>query len=150
MGDEVVRVLKLSGKWIPAMYKGKPTAVFFTIPITMKPTNAEDTVNAAAKWGPIDVGPGFPGGDAALKKFLRDNIRYPQEAKEKGICGRIYVQFVVEADGSLTDLKVMKDLGGGCGAEALRVFAKSPKWIPATYHGVAKRIQFIEPVDFVL
>ncbi|MBP9990091.1 MAG: energy transducer TonB [Bacteroidales bacterium] len=94
--------------------------------------------------------PEFPGGVDALYAYLRDHIKYPTVAKETGITGKVYVSFIVEKDGSITDLKLMRDIGGGCGQEALRVVRSMPKWTPGKQQGRAVRVKFNLPISFNL
>lgn len=94
--------------------------------------------------------PEYPGGDEARIKFITGNIKYPQEAKEKGIMGTVFVSFVVEKDGRVTEVKVLRGIGGGCDEEALRVVKMMPKWKPGTQSGKAVRVQFNLPVKFLL
>ena len=91
----------------------------------------------------------FPGGVAKLNEFLASNIKYPAQARETGTQGIVYVTFVVEKDGSITDIKVLRDIGSGCGEEAIRVVKMMPKWKPAKQRGKAVRQQFNLPVRFV-
>ena len=95
-----------------------------------------------------DVDPEFPGGMDALYKYLVNNIKYPKVAQENGISGKVYVTFVVEKDGRLTEVKVLRDIGGGCGAEAVRVVKTMPKWKPGKNGGRVVRTQFNLPVIF--
>ncbi len=92
----------------------------------------------------------FPGGEAKLFKFLSENISYPQLARESGIQGMVYVTFVVEKDGSITDVKILRGIGGGCDEEAIRVVKKMPKWAPGKQRGKPVRSQFRLPVKFKL
>lgn len=94
--------------------------------------------------------PSFPGGDEARIKFLRDNINYPQMAKENGIQGTVYVTFVVEENGKVTDVKVLRGIGSGCDEEAVRVVKMMPLWKPGKQSGKAVRVQFNMPIRFVL
>lgn len=98
----------------------------------------------------VENDPEFPGGMDALYKYLAQNIKYPQLARDNGITGRVYVTFVVERDGSIANPKVLKDIGGGCGAEAIRVVKSMPKWNPGKQRGKAVRVQFNLPVNFNL
>jgi len=98
----------------------------------------------------VENDPEFPGGMEALYKFLRDNIKYPSLARDNNITGRVYVTFVVERDGSIANPRVLKDIGGGCGAEAIRVVKSMPKWTPGKQRGKAVRVQFNLPVSFNL
>ncbi|MBQ7985634.1 MAG: energy transducer TonB, partial [Bacteroidales bacterium] len=92
----------------------------------------------------------FPGGTAELTKYLAQNIKYPQPARETGTSGKVYLTFVVEKDGSITDIKILRDIGAGCGEEAIRVVKAMPKWTPAKQRGKAVRQQFNLPVTFTL
>ena len=98
----------------------------------------------------VENDPEFPGGMEALYKYLRDNIKYPQLARDNNITGKVYVTFVVERDGSIANPRVLKDIGGGCGAEAIRVVKSMPKWTPGKQRGKAVRVQFNLPVSFNL
>ena len=98
----------------------------------------------------VENDPEFPGGMEALYKFLRDNIKYPQLARDNNITGRVYVTFVVERDGSIANPRILKDIGGGCGQEAIRVVKSMPKWTPGKQRGKAVRVQFNLPVSFNL
>jgi len=98
----------------------------------------------------VEVAPEFPGGEAALGKFLQQNMRYPALAKENGVQGRVFLQFVVQKDGDLADMKVLRDPGSGLGEEALRVLAESPKWKPGIQNGRPVKMQFTLPVSFSL
>ena len=94
--------------------------------------------------------PEFPGGEQALYEFLAKNIKYPQAAKDSNIQGKVFVQFVVEKDGSITNAKVGRDIGGGCGEEALRVVKMMPKWTPGELGGQKVRVQYVLPVKYEL
>ena len=97
-----------------------------------------------------DVMPEFPGGDEALFAYLSQNINYPTEAKDAKIEGRVFVTFVVEKDGRITGERILRDIGGGCGEEVLRVIRTMPKWKPGTQDGKPVRVQFNLPVAFEL
>lgn len=92
----------------------------------------------------------FPGGEQARMRFLQENIRYPQIAREMGIQGTVYVTFVVEPDGNLTNIRVLRGIGGGCDEEAVRVVRMMPRWQPGRQRGQAVRVQFNMPIRFVL
>ena len=98
----------------------------------------------------VENDPEFPGGMDALYKYLAENIKYPQLARDNGITGKVYVTFVVERDGSIANPKILRDIGGGCGAEAIRVVKAMPKWTPGKQRGKAVRVQFNLPVNFNL
>lgn len=98
----------------------------------------------------VEQMPQFPDGEAALFKFINDNIKYPAVARENGIEGKVFVKFIVEADGSVTNVEVVRDIGGGCGEEAMRVVKKFPKWNPGKQRGRPVRVFFNLPVQFRL
>ena len=98
----------------------------------------------------VENAPAFPGGDAARMKFLQDNIKYPQMARESGIQGTVYVTFVVERNGNVTDVKILRGIGGGCDEEAVRVVQNMPKWAPGKQRGKPVRVQFNMPIKFTL
>ncbi|MBQ9546275.1 MAG: energy transducer TonB [Bacteroidales bacterium] len=98
----------------------------------------------------VENDPEFPGGMEALYKYLLTSIKYPTIAKENNITGRVYVTFVVEKDGSIANPRILRDIGGGCGQEAIRVVKAMPKWKPGKQRGKAVRVQFNLPVSFNL
>ena len=98
----------------------------------------------------VEEEPDFPGGMEALLKYLQENIQYPQLAKENNITGKVFVTFVVEKDGRVTQVKLLRDIGGGCGNEAMRVVKAMPKWKPGKQQGRPVRTQFNLPVVFNL
>ena len=110
----------------------------------------EDVVEEEEVFLVVEEDPEFPGGLGALSQFIADNIKYPQLAKENNITGKVFVSFVVEKDGSVGQVKVLRDIGGGCGAEAVRVVKTMPKWKPGKQRGKPVRTQFNLPVNFEL
>jgi len=110
----------------------------------------EESAEEAQIFMVVESMPEFPGGEAALYKFLGENIKYPQMAKESGIQGRVFVTFVVERNGSVTDVRVLRGIGGGCDEEAVRVVQNMPSWTPGKQRGKAVRVQYNLPVKFTL
>ena len=98
----------------------------------------------------VENDPEFPGGVEAMYKYLAQNIKYPQLARENNITGKVWVTFVVEKDGSVTNVTVVRDIGGGCGAEAVRIVKSMPKWTPGKQRGKNVRVQYRLPVNFSL
>lgn len=98
----------------------------------------------------VEQMPEFPGGTDSLFRFLARNITYPAAAREQGIQGRVFVSFVVEKDGAVTHVKVIRGIGGGCDEEAVRVVEMMPDWIPATQRGKPVRVQYNLPIKFSL
>jgi len=98
----------------------------------------------------VEQVPEFPGGPDAFNKYLGNHIKYPAVARENNTQGRVIVTFVCERDGSLTDVRVVRDIGDGCGDEAVRVIKGSPKWKPGIQNGRPVRVQYSVPVSFTL
>ena len=98
----------------------------------------------------VEQMPMYPGGDAALMGYLRDNIHYPTVAAENGVQGRVFVGFVVERDGSITDVKVLRSVDPSLDREAMRVVKSMPRWTPGKQNGSAVRVKYQVPVTFRL
>ncbi len=98
----------------------------------------------------VEEQPEFPGGQAAMMKFLSDNIKYPVIAQENGIQGRVICNFVVERDGSITDVQVVRGQDPSLDREAIRVIQQMPRWKPGKQRGSAVRVRFTLPVVFRL
>jgi len=98
----------------------------------------------------VETMPEYPRGQEALMDFLAKNIQYPQFAKESGISGSVIVSFVVEKNGSISDIKIIKGLGSDCDDEVIRVINLMKKWKPGKQNGKAVRVQYNLPVKFTL
>ncbi len=98
----------------------------------------------------VEQMPSFPGGPQALFEYLSKNIKYPAVAEENGVQGRVIVTFVVERDGSITDVKVIKSVDPSLDKEASRVVKGMPHWIPGKQNGSAVRVKYTVPVTFTL
>jgi len=98
----------------------------------------------------VDVMPSFPGGETALMKFLTDNLTYPINAADQGIQGRVILRFVVNSDGSISDVEVMRSIEKSCDNEAIRVIKLMPKWIPGKLGGVNVPVYYKLPIVYRL
>lgn len=98
----------------------------------------------------VDEMPSFPGGDESLMKFFNENIRYPQSAKESGINGKVFITFIIDENGKVTEVKVLRGIGGGCDEEAVRVARLMPQWNPGKQNGKAVRVEYNMPIKFQL
>ena len=98
----------------------------------------------------VEQMPSFPGGQGALMSWLGSNIKYPVVAEENGVQGRVVCTFVVERDGSITDVKVVRGVDPSLDKEAVRVLKAMPKWIPGKQNGSAVRVKYTVPVTFRL
>lgn len=94
--------------------------------------------------------PEFPGGDAALHKYLATSVDYPVIAQENGIQGRVYVKFVINTDGSVTEVQIARGVDPSLDKEAIRVVKSMPKWKPGKQRGKAVRVSYTVPINFVL
>ncbi len=97
-----------------------------------------------------EVMPEFPGGADSLAKFLAENIHYPRMAQENNIQGRVFVTFLIEKDGSVREVRLLRGIGGGCDEEAIRVIKMMPRWSPGMQRGQAVRVEYVLPVKFSL
>lgn len=154
LDQEAVRVLSAMPKWNPGQSAGEIVRVKCTVPVTFKlPEHVwkQDSVNVADSDSTIFVVvnemPEFPHGNQALFDYLSRNIRYPKKAK--GATGRVFVQFVVEKDGEISNAKIAKSSGNEfLDAETIRLVNKMPKWKPGKLKGVPVRVRYVVPVKF--
>lgn len=98
----------------------------------------------------VEQMPEFPGGQKALFQFLGKELKYPEAARENGIQGSVVLSFVIEKDGSITNVQVIREIGGGCTEEALRVVQNMPKWNPGRQNDFPVRARFTLPIRFKL
>ena len=98
----------------------------------------------------VEQQPQFPGGDAALMKFIKENLRYPSVLNESCIQGRVTLSFIIEEDGSITDIKCMRSPHDDLTKEAIRVVKLMPKWLPGKQNGKAVRVKYVLPFTFRL
>lgn len=168
-GVELIRVLNKCPKWEPAKRGGKPISIEIRYPMVFEskqdlqeppkiakvnslPTNSEAPIkepfdvseekiyNTAG----IEVKPDFPGGIQEFYNYIGKKYRVPNV---RGLAGKVFVSFVIEKDGSVTDIHVLRDIGHGTGAEAIRVLSKCPKWIPGEQQGKKVRVLYSLPIN---
>ena len=161
LDKEALRVVNAMPKWKPGMHEGKAVNVTYTIPVAFKlqgdnadskaaATPREEGMDENGVYMVCDQMPMYPGGMQELLKYLQKNIQYPQDAKEKGIHGRVIVQFIVEKDGNIKDTKVIRGVDSSLDNEALRVINAMPKWEPGKHNGEAVSVKYTVPVAFKL
>lgn len=148
--------------WTPGKINGKPVPVKLTLPIPFKlPEQPAISLGAAPPPAstPAEEGkpfvvaeqmPEYPGGAAEMSKFFVANIKYPEAAREMGIQGKVYVEFVVSPEGDVTDIKIVRGLSADCDKEAIRVVKMMPKWRAGMQNGVAVPVKMTLPISFVL
>jgi periplasmic protein TonB len=98
----------------------------------------------------VEQMPDFQGGESELYKYLEKNIKYPAMARESGITGTVYIRFVVNKDGTITNATLLRGIGGGCDEEAIRVVKGMPPWKPGKQNGIPVPVYFTLPVHFIL
>ena len=100
----------------------------------------------------VEQMPSFPGGTEAMMKYIRDVLVYPKADRDNGVSGSCYITFVVEKDGSISNVRVLRGISGAqaCNEEAIRIVNTMPKWIPGKQNGVLVRVQYNIPVKFTL
>jgi len=160
---EALRVIATSPKWKPGMQNSMPVRVKYNLAIVFK--LQPQTINISEQrqmdslrnlpsdqkiFTAVEHEPGFKGGNIAFLKYLQGNIHYPAQSREKHIQGKVFISFIVEKDGSLSDLKVVRGVSDDLDAEALRVLQESPKWDPGIQNGRAVRVAYTIPVSFTL
>lgn len=142
--------VKPTVKTEPKVEKEVSRSVEVTKPNIDLPLASEKEEKGKRPMAIAEVMPSFPGGDRALRKYLAKNIHYPQAAKGKEVEGRVYIQFIVEEDGSLSNLKIMRGIGYGCNEEALRVVKAMPSWKPGEQAGRKVPVIYTLPIRFSL
>lgn len=166
LDKEAIRVISSMPKWIPGMQKGKAVKVRYTVPVMFRLPNEpvegkvnEIVVKGVAKpsdnvtgdvYEVVEQMPEFPGGMAGLMQYITKNLRYPEEAKAKGIQGRVTVRVVVNTEGKVTNAEVLRSADPVLDAEALRVASSLPDWKPGIQDGKPVNVRFIFPVAFSL
>lgn len=113
-------------------------------------TETEDILGENKVFVSVEQAPQFPGGVSAFGKFLESNIKYPSQSRENNIQGKAFISFIVEADGSLSDIHAVRGPSEDIKAEAVRVLTGSPKWEPGVQNGHAVRTQYTVPINFTL
>ncbi|UYZ64776.1 energy transducer TonB [Hymenobacter weizhouensis] len=135
--------------WSAAHAQSGPAVVLADTSLQPEPTAA-----AAAAPAPVqvyftaDVMPSFPGGEAGFQKFLRSSTKYPEEALQQGISGKVHVRFVVDEKGRIRDAEVIKGVGYGLDEEALRLVRIMPWWTPGTIQDQPIRVSYALPIEF--
>lgn len=149
LNEEAVRVINTMPRWNPGMQRGKAVAVKYTVPITFRLKSPveeakEETLTV------VDVMPQYPGGDRELLKFIAQSIKYPTDAQEAGVQGRVICSFVVDKKGNIVEPKIIRGIDPSLDAEALRVIGMMPRWTPGRQDGKAVRVLYTVPITFWL
>ena len=147
LDEEALRVLKAMPNWVPAEKDGEKIATKWNVPIkfTLKKQTMDDFVYSV-----VEDMPRYKGGAQALYEYLGSQIKYPKEAQEAGIEGRVYVRFIIKADGNIKNVEILRGLSHGLDEEAVRVVSNMPKWIPGKVDGKDVPVQYNLPIHFSL
>lgn len=149
LNEEAVRVINTMPRWNPGMQRGKAVAVKYTVPIMFRlKSPVEETKEETLTV--VDVMPQYPGGDHELLKFIAQSIKYPMEAQEAGVQGRVICSFVVDKKGNIVEPKVIRGIDPSLDTEALRVIGMMPRWTPGRQDGKAVRVLYTVPITFRL
>ena len=119
-------------------------------PDSLRMDTIEKVDEEAEIFGMVEQMPCFRGGEQKLFEFIGNNVVYPQEAKDAGVEGKVFVEFYIEKDGTVCDAKVLRGIGYGCDEEALRVVGLMPKWRPGKQRGQCLRVRYVLPIKFEL
>ena len=142
------KIEKANGLWWRLLTTLSVLAVLLMANTTAMAQNKKATNDKV--YEKVEVMPEFPGGEQAMLDYVSKNIVYPQEAMDKEIAGRVFVSFVVEKDGSVNEVKVVRGIGGGCDEESVRVIKAMPKWKPGKMKGEPVRVSYMMPITFKL
>jgi protein TonB len=128
------------------------TVILLTINLNAKSqsTIIEDIKKDTSVLVVVEEAPEFQGGDQARIDYLIKNINYPKKARKEGIQGTVYITFIVEKDGKVSNVRILRGIGGGCDEESLRVVKNMPRWKPGRQKGKNVRVQYNMPIKYTL
>lgn len=150
LAKELVRVVKLSSPWPRDYIKKNLLRTPVILPVYFPADSLASDTTANEVFTKTDIQPNFPGGLERFYEFLSRNVNYPQHERENNITGKVVTTFVVEKDGSIANVHVLRTPSMGLAEESLRVIRKSPKWIAGVYNGKPVRVKFTVPMGFSL
>lgn len=154
---EALRVIRSMPTWKPGYQNDKPVRTRYTVPVNFRIQSSEKTsqinppyIDENGIYQVVEKMPEFPGGVQALMSYIKDNLRYPEDAKAAGIKGRVTVQFVVNKDGSISNICKLRGVEPSLDAEALRIVASMPTWSPGMQDGEAVAVRYTVRITFRL
>ena len=121
-------------------------SLFFTGTVLFAQVATDDTL----LYGHVDVDAEFPGGMEELVMFVCMNIEYPEQAQKANVDGKVFARFCVEKDGSVSNIRILRDIGYGCGDAVVKMLKSMPRWKPARVDGKNVKVSFNLPVSFIL
>jgi TonB family protein len=153
LDDEAVRVVSMSPQWEPGKHNGKPVDVVFTFPVVFKLEGEKtEAAGEAVAFAEVEQKPTFMGDEPVqFTKWVFGQLKYPEEAKEKQIQGRVTLQFTIAKDGKVKDINVARSSGSQIlDDEAVRIVSMSPQWEPGKHKGEPVDVRFTFPLVFKL
>ncbi len=158
LDKEALRVMGLLKTWQPGTQRGQAVKVEYTVPINFALSGGsadkkeQKLIDEQGNevFVIVDEMPVFPGGEDALKKYIVENVKYPEDAKKEGIRGKVYVTFVVGKNGKVTDAGIARGVHPSLDKEALRVIKSSPTWQPGKQKGKPVSVKYTVPINFAL
>ena len=163
LNEEALRVINSMPVWSPGKQRGKAVNVKYTVPVTFRLSGGKKKASSrivqrqikevdtsGRVFTVVQQMPEFPGGQASLLKYLATRIKYPAIAQENGIQGRVSCSFVVDTDGSLKNIEVIRGIDPSLDREAVRVIREMPKWNPGVQNNMAVAVKYTVPVTFRL
>ena len=163
LNEEALRVINSMPVWSPGKQRGKVVNVKYTVPVTFRLSGGKKKTSSrivqrqikevdtsGRVFTVVQQMPEFPGGQASLLKYLATRIKYPAIAQENGIQGRVSCSFVVDTDGSLKNIEVIRGIDPSLDREAVRVIREMPKWNPGVQNNMAVAVKYTVPVTFRL
>ena len=157
LDQEALRVVGIMPKWNPATQRGQAVRVQYTLPVMFSLNGKIDEMqqhqvnmkpNEKGIYNIVEEPASFPGGMANCLKFLSENVKYPEDCKKEGIQGRVIAQFIIDKDGSIKDVKIVRGVHPSLDKEAIRVIEAMPKWTPGKVKGEPVKCQYTLPVAF--
>lgn len=150
--EKVVDFIKGMPKWTPGMRleskNGTVMKVLARVSMTIPINVSVEGEEVEPIFFIVEKMPQFPGGDIEMRRFIADNIKYPEEAKAQKIQGKVFVQFVIDKNGDVVSPKIARGIDPILDKEAIRVIQSLPKWEPGTQRGEAVNVSFTVPIDF--
>ena len=157
LDQEALRVVGIMPRWNPGTQRGQAVRVQYTLPVMFSLNGKTDEIqqhqveikpNEKGIYNIVEEAASFPGGMANCLKFLSENVKYPEDCKKESIQGRVIAQFIIDKDGSVIDVKIVRGVHPSLDKEAIRVIEAMPKWTPGKVKGEPVKSQFTLPIAF--
>lgn len=153
LSEEALRVIAASPKWKPGAQRGQTVRVKYTLPVDFRMTRDADNAQAKQEepFVVVETPPQFNEGDIQeFRKWIQIHVKYPEEALKKNAYGKVFAQFVIEKDGSVNNVEILKSPDESLSQEVRRVIESSPKWTPGKQRGEPVRVRSVVPIDFAI